>query len=1099
MKFIADLHIHSHFSRATSKDLVPEYLDYWARLKGITIIGTGDFTHPGWTKELKEKLEPAEEGLFKLKTEFKNDKTLDIPFLPDTKVRFMLTAEISNIYKKNGKVRKVHNVIFAPDFETVEKIQQKLIGIGANITSDGRPILGLDSRDLLEMMLECSERIFFAPAHVWTPWFSALGSKSGFDSIEECYADLTPHVHAVETGLSTDPPMHWMCSFLDRYTLISNSDAHSLEKLGRNATCFNTDLSYEAMIHALKTHDPDHFGGTIDLFPQEGKYHYDGHRKCGIRWDPVQTLRHNNICPVCHKPVTVGVMNRVVQLSDREDLNERKNQAPFYSIIPLKEILGEIAKVGPNSKQVADEYIALIKTGNTELDILLNMPVEEIERIGTLQLAEAVRRMRNREVDVKEGFDGEYGVITVFDKDEADAFQPQGLLFKDMAVPELPKRERRKMINFDLAEYRMLQEKQTQLAIIEERSRIGEVKDDEKDLNPEQIAAVRYFTGPALVIAGPGTGKTRVLTYRIAHLIRERNIKPENILAVTFTNKAAAEIKERLEQLLEENTQPQVTTFHALGYSILSEIRDPVGNWHACSLNRDYYSEGGLSILDPEDKKRILQQIPGCEKRQVNKIAGAIREAKQQLKTVEQIEDKALADIFRRYETRLKELHALDLEDLIYLPVRLFSENAELHDSYRKKYQWILVDEYQDVNFAQYQLIRSLMPIEGDTNLCVIGDPDQAIYGFRGANVRFIQAFKEDYPNAVLFRLKKSYRCTDSILQASSRMIRQDDSKESALKGMDKGVKIKIAKNSTDKSEAEFVARTIEEMMGGLRFFSMDSNITEGNKQAEIESLSDFVVLCRIKAQMDAVEKAFNDHSIPYQVIGETPFFQQEPVKSIIDLVKLSLNPANDFLKGQLLDKKIIPPLELPSLMKVLGEQSSLRDSIIRIIEHCFAGGAGQPAKDEPLFKRLLQLAGSYEAEVDSREAFLKFAALGTAVDTYRPDLENVTLMTLHAAKGLEFKCVFIVGCEEGLLPYSLFQQQESDREEEKRLLYVGMTRAQKFLFLSHAEKRWMGGREYRLKRSSFIDNIEKELIELTQQKSIKMGKNEPIQRSLFE
>ena len=1093
MQFIADFHIHSHFSRATSKELVPENLNYWARLKGITVVGTGDFTHPGWTKELKEKLQPAEEGLFKLKDQYKN-KNLEIPFLPNRPVRFMLTAEISNIYKKNGKVRKVHNVIFAPDFEAVEEIQQKLTGIGANITSDGRPILGLDSRDLLEMMLECSEHIFFVPAHIWTPWFSILGSKSGFDSVEECYNDLVDYIYAVETGLSTDPPMNWMCSFLDKYTLISNSDAHSPERLGRNANCFNTELSYEAMIHALKTGDPDHFGGTIDLFPQEGKYHYDGHRKCGICWDPVQTLKHNNICPVCNKLVTVGVMNRVVQLSDREDLSERPNRAPFYSIIPLKEILAEMEDVGPGSKKVANEYMSHLKGGYTELDFLLNVPAEEIERIGTPQLAEAVRRMRNREVDVKEGFDGEYGVITVFDKDEAYAFQAQELLFKDMTVPKSRKRERRKITNFDLVEYKLLQKKQTQFGIIEERSRVGEVKEEEKDLNPEQIAAVQHFTGPALVIAGPGTGKTRVLTYRIAHLIHERNIKPENILAVTFTNKAAAEIKERLDQLLEENARPQVTTFHALGYSILKEIRDPVGNWRTCSPQRSTSSEEGLPIIDPEDKKRILQNIQGCEKRQVNKIAAAIREAKQQLKTAAQIEDKTLANIFLQYESRLKELNAFDLEDLIYLPVRFFSEDSEIRDFYRKKYPWILVDEYQDVNFAQYRLIRDLMPsVGGNANLCVIGDPDQAIYGFRGANVRFIRAFKEDYPNAVLFRLKKSYRCTDSILQASGWMIRLDDSKQSALKGMDKGVKIKIAENSTDKSEAEFVARTIEEMMGGLRFFSMDSSITVGNKQAEIESLSDFVVLCRVKAQMDVLEKAFNNHSIPYQIIGEIPFFQQEPVKSVIDLMKISLNPANDYLKERLLDKKIIPPLELLPLIGIVREQPSLRSSIAYIIERCFPE---EQAKNEPIFKRLQQLAEPYEADAGGREAFLKFVALGTAVDTYRPNLENVTLMTLHAAKGLEFRCVFIVGCEEGLLPYSLFKQRESDREEEKRLLYVGMTRAQKFLFLSHTEKRWMGGREYRLKRSPFLDNIKKELIELSRQK---FKKRELIQRSLFE
>ncbi|MCD4694768.1 MAG: endonuclease Q family protein, partial [Bacteroidales bacterium] len=285
MKFIGDFHIHSHFSIATSKELQPEYLDYWARKKGIKVVGTGDFTHPGWTKELKEKLEPAEEGLFKVKTEFKKR----IPFPVKGDVRFLLTAEISNIYKKNGKVRKVHNVVFAPSFEVVEKIQGKLSALGFNITSDGRPILGLDSRDLLNICLDASEDIFFVPAHIWTPWFSALGSKSGFDSIDECYDDLSEYIYAVETGLSTDPPMNWMVSPLDKYTLISNSDAHSPEKLGRNANLFDTEISYPSIIGAMKTGDPKKFLGTIDFFPQEGKYHYDGHRKCGIRWSPLET------------------------------------------------------------------------------------------------------------------------------------------------------------------------------------------------------------------------------------------------------------------------------------------------------------------------------------------------------------------------------------------------------------------------------------------------------------------------------------------------------------------------------------------------------------------------------------------------------------------------------------------------------------------------------------------------------------------------------------------------------------------------------------------------------------------------------------------
>ncbi len=1108
MKFIADLHIHSHYSRATSKNLVPEYLDYWARIKGITIIGTGDFTHPGWLKELKEKLEPAENGLFKLKPELENQKERAVPFLPDSPVRFMLTAEISNIYKKNDKVRKVHNVIFAPDFQTVEKIQQKLTNIDANITSDGRPILGLDSRDLLEMMLDCSEHILFTPAHVWTPWFSALGSKSGFDSIEECYADLSHHIHTVETGLSTDPPMHWMCSFLDKYTLISNSDAHSLEKLGRNATCFNTDLSYGAIINALKTGDPRHFRGTIDLFPQEGKYHYDGHRKCGIRWDPVQTLKHNGRCSVCNKPVTVGVMNRVVQLSNRENLEERPNRAPFHSIIPLKELLGEIEDVGPNSKKVNTQYMALIKTGHTELEILLDLPIEDIQRTGGPQLSEAVHRMRNREVKVKEGFDGEYGVITVFEKEEAPNYrdEPQGLLFEEIPTakktqPAAP--QRREMINFDLNEYRRLQK---QHSLTKPPGETGDPEEEENGLNPEQQAAVNHFTGPALVIAGPGTGKTRVLTQRIVHLIREKNINPENILAVTFTNKAAGEIEERLKQLLEKTGLPHITTFHSLGYSILRDIQD-VGMRLASSCPESAHPIDGNypgtipTILDPEDKKRLLQYSLGCEKRRVNKIADAVTEIKQQLKTADRIEDKTLADIFQRYRDRLKELNAFDLEDLVYLPVLLFSENSELRTHYRKKYQWILVDEYQDVNLAQYRLIRLLMPTESTANLCVIGDPDQAIYGFRGADVRFINAFKKDYPDAVLFRLKRSYRCSDSILQASGHVIRSNNKNTEAgmLKGMSKGVKIKIVKNSSSGSEAEFVARTIEEMMGGLRFFSMDSSITQGNQDTEIESLSDFVVLCRVRAQLEILEKAFNDHSIPYQVIGETPFFRQEPVKSVIDMLKLSLNPGNDFLKEQLIEKEVFKPLELPSLLERIKAQPTLKDSITRVIEHCFTGAHSDTTKNEPLFKRLLHLVEPYETETDAAEAFLKFAALGTAVDTYRPDMENVTLMTLHAAKGLEFKCVFIAGCEAGLLPYSLYHQRESDPAEERRLLYVGMTRAQKYLFLTHAEKRTLGGREYRLERSPFLDNIEKELVEISRQIPRKVEITGPVQRSLFD
>ncbi len=1102
MEFIADFHIHSHFSVATSRDLKPEYLDYWARIKGITVVGSGDFTHPGWVKELKEKLEPAEEGLFRLKPEFKQDKAWQTPFLPPQEVRFILSAEISSIYKKRDKVRKVHNVIFAPDFQAVEKIQQKLSGIGANITSDGRPILGLDCRDLLEMCLDASERIIFVPAHIWTPWFSVLGDKSGFESIEECFDDLGAHIFALETGLSSDPPMNWMCSFLDRFTLTSNSDAHSPERLGRNANRFDTELCYAAITAALKSGDPAHCLGTIDLFPQEGKYHYDGHRKCGICWNPLETLENEGICPRCGKAVTVGVMNRVVRISDRQNLDERCNRLPFVHIIPLKEILAEIMDTSPTSRKVDEEYFSLIKRGNPELFLLLDKPIAEIEAQGHALLAEAVRRMRNRQVFVKEGFDGEYGQVKVFEKAEKSRFTTQKSLFAEPTKETAPPRERRPMINFDLEEYRRLQRTQAQRE--ERETAAGEDLEAGvqaksallKGLNPEQQQAVLHLAGPALIVAGPGTGKTRVLAFRTAHLVQDQGIKPENILAVTFTNKAAAEMRARLKNLLKDEAlcaKMTVTTFHGLGISILKGCLAGAEGIDRGAVQEKLGRDGNFSLIDEEDKKLILSQGVDCDRRQVGRYADAITHAKQDLKSAEEIEEQNLAEIFNCYEAMLREQNALDLDDLIALPVTLFKTFPQVRDFYRQKFQWIMVDEYQDINHAQYHMVGSLVSKE-QANLFVIGDPDQAIYGFRGADVAFIRRFIDDFPGAPVYLLKKSYRCSDSILLASHHVMQKREA-AAPLTGMGKGVKITIARNPTHKSEAEFTARTIEAMMGGLRFFSMDSQISAGEKSGEIDSLSDFAVLCRTRAQMEALEKAFNDHSIPYQAVGDQPFFKQEPIQSIIDMLKLARNPASQFLRNKLQQGRHLQPLDFSALNSLLKEKRVLRDFLAALVDHYFIK---EKRENEPLIQGILDLAVDFDTDL---EGFLQFAALGTGVDTYRANLERVALMTLHAAKGLEFKCVFIVGCEDGLLPYSLFESQRCDREEERRLLYVGMTRAKQFLFLCHADKRFIQGREYRLERSPFLDPIEKELIELSQQDQKKKGEKgeEFSQRTLFD
>ncbi|HZX09387.1 MAG TPA: UvrD-helicase domain-containing protein [Acidobacteriota bacterium] len=1073
MRFIGDFHIHSHFSRATSKQLIPEFIHYWAAIKGISVVGTGDFTHPGWLKELKEKLEPSEEGLFKLKKEY--TKELSIPRAPDicSEIRFILSTEISSIYKKNNKVRKVHNVILAPDFSAVEKIQKRLLKIGGNITSDGRPILGLDSRDLLEMVLEASDKAYFIPAHVWTPWFSVLGSKSGFDSIEECFEDLTPSISAVETGLSTDAPMHWMCSFLDKYTLISNSDAHSPEKLGRNANIFNTELTYPDVIQAMKTGDPEKFLGTIDLFPQEGKYHYDGHRKCGVRWDPVQTLQNNGICPECGKKVTVGVTNRVAELSDRKNLDERPNKLPFYSIIPLKEILSEIKGVGPSSKTVDSEYFSLIRKFGPELSILLDLPAKALKKGGFETLSEAIKRMRNRQVIIQEGFDGEYGRIKVFHEQESLHSESQEALF-DKKTPASSVIPKRKIINFDLEKYRRLQKKRppapSQLAFRVQENKLNKPERVAvfEQLNREQKKAVFHKKGPAMVIAGPGTGKTHTLCCRTAYIIQEMGIPCEKIIAVTFTNKAAQEIRERLKKMLPHKSKLSrlnVATFHAFGYEILKK--------HCKHFGR---SER-YSILSEEERLSFIQDTFGFNRQKAREAAKIIKEAKQNLQSLKKENKKSPQSIFTPYEEKIKKSDLFDIDDCLYRPLMLFSQIPSLLNQYKNKFSHMLVDEFQDINFAQYQMIITLMP-EKEADIYIIGDPDQAIYGFRGADVRFMKDFLKDYPNASVYKLKQSYRCSDFILRASGGMIRDQETEPSLLKGLNSGVKINIASNTTHKSEAEFVARQIEEIIGGVRFFSMDSDISKGDEKEDIKSFSDFAVLCRTKEQMKSIEKALNDHTIPSQKIGETPFFKEEPIKSVIDVFRLSLNQENFFLKQNLIKKKIIKP-ETISALPELTKNKPVAESIHLIITRFF-----QKQKEQwgDSFKKLLDIAKDFKSNSDE---YVKYTSLCSGSDTYDSSLERVTLMTLHAAKGLEFPCVFITGCEEGLLPYSLFVDRQSDLKEERRLLYVGMTRAIKYLYLTYAKKRFIQGQYIEPKRSRFLDAIEEELINNINSKSL--------------
>lgn len=420
MYYIADLHTHSSYSRATSSTLNLETLYQWAVIKGIHVVGTGDFTHPRWFQELQEKLVPDGNGFYKLKNP---PPALMCTQAIDT--RFCLSTEVSCIYKEGNRLYKNHNLLYAPDFETVAKINSKLATIG-NLAADGRPILGLSARNLLEIILEASDRAYLIPAHIWTPWFSALGSKAGYESIEKCFKELTPYIFALETGLSSDPAMNRRVSALDRYTMVSNSDAHSAQNLGREANLFNTNYTYDGLFEALKTQQG--FLGTLEFFPQEGKYYMDGHRNCGVCLDPAMTLIKKGICPKCGTPITIGVLHRVEELADREQSMPPAHTAGFEYIIPLPEIISEIEGVGVSSKALQKQFAHIIGLFGNEFNFLRESPIADIkQKVGPIY-AEAITRLRNRKIIANPGYDGVYGTIHVFQPGELQQLRGGTLL-----------------------------------------------------------------------------------------------------------------------------------------------------------------------------------------------------------------------------------------------------------------------------------------------------------------------------------------------------------------------------------------------------------------------------------------------------------------------------------------------------------------------------------------------------------------------------------------------------------------------------------------------------------------------------------------------
>ncbi|MFO7802898.1 MAG: UvrD-helicase domain-containing protein, partial [Desulfovermiculus sp.] len=584
--YTADLHIHSRYSRATSKALSIPRLAAWAGVKGLDVLATGDFTHPGWLQEIEDTLEENGDGLLRLKDV--SCLTREIPWLePNAQPKppcFILGTEISSIYKSQGTVRKVHNLVFFSSLDKVRTFNRRLEQVG-NLASDGRPILGLDSRHLLELVLETDSLGFLIPAHIWTPWFSLFGSKSGFNRLNDCFRDLSDHIFALETGLSSDPEMNWLWSDLDGYTLVSNSDAHSGEKLAREANVFTGHPSYEHILQALqRTSRTQRFLGSIEFFPEEGKYHLDGHRKCEVVLDPRETARLEGICPACGGKLTVGVLNRILALADRDTPQQPEEAPGFTSLIPLPEVISEILGKGPKTKAVTAVYARLIKGFGSELDVLRSAPVDDL-KVESPALAEGLQRMRHKQVHRKSGFDGEFGQISVFTPEERKAFSRGRTLWPSSPQPAAspaPSRQKEDMLP----------------AAHGEKPR-GSLKEE---LNAEQQRAIKSGPHPILVLAGPGTGKTKTLIGRVQHLLSQ-GVAPAEIIVVTFTRAAARELQERLQEGLEKDQAlPRADTLHALAFE---QWRMRYG--HAPALISEQESKQIFSQANPELAGRDLK------------------------------------------------------------------------------------------------------------------------------------------------------------------------------------------------------------------------------------------------------------------------------------------------------------------------------------------------------------------------------------------------------------------------------------------------------------------------------------------------------------
>ena len=1049
MQFTIDVHLHSRFARATSRALNPSNLHKWSALKGVDVVGTGDYTHPAWFAELSEQLEPAEEGLYQLEPGRRAAVEQELPEHCLRAVRFMLSVEISTIYKKGDKTRKIHHVVILPSLESVARLNRRLGAIG-NLQSDGRPILGLDSRDLLEICLEADENVLFVPAHIWTPHFAALGASSGFDSLEECYEDLLPHIFAVETGLSSDPPMNWRLSALDRYAIISNSDAHSPQKLAREATCFDTECSYPGIYAALKDRDPARFLGTLEFYPEEGKYHYDGHRKCAVCYKPAQTLAAEGICPVCGRKLTVGVLHRVERLADRPE-GFRPDIAPSYEyLIPLDEVIGAAIGAGPKTKKVRAVYDRLLAEIGPELEVLRRAGLQAIERCGGPLVAEGVRRMRCGEVEIYPGHDGEYGVISVFSEEERTRLQGQGALF-DLGSADA------KVAEAETPVPRPKLDSTSQAAP-------AAAAPDAAQRQIEEAGG-----GPLVVVAGPGSGKTRVLTRRIARLVAS-GVDPGQIMAITFTRRAAGQMRQRLSALLGGESglgAMQVGTFHRLALSLLRQL--------GCEPKL---------VLDEVEARRLLEgaladaDLPGP----VAAVSRAISLAKAAAQGPDEVAEEWRPH-YSAYQAVLHASGACDYDDILLDLLRLLEADAAMREQVRARFPYLLIDEFQDLNAAQYRLVLQLAG--AGAGLMAIGDPDQAIYSFRGASPAYFARLRDHFSGMQLFHLGANYRSQGHIVEAAAAVVVHNPGREAIELAAMRPAKerIRLIEVPSETAEGITVVREIARMVGGIDMVQADAG-GEGTR-----SFADFAVLFRTGRQGQVLEECFHKEGLPYRLVGQKGFLQAPSVRAALAFARYVSVSQEDVRRWQALEAMGAEPHILRQVRR--GELSSAAQSRVEALEARVAEyrqwaareGAGgwvrrwQAEFGDPEDEDLEHLARVADA-AGTLAQLLETVLLGTEADYEErggpQGPEAVALMTLHAAKGLEFPVVFVCGVEDGLVP---FRERDADLAEERRLFYVGMTRAEEELILLRARSRQRYGERVQGALSPFVGEIPARLL----------------------